>query len=679
MVLGGFAAFSRDVLFDSDEFSRVAAEIAGHDDVRPALAAAVVDQIVAVDPELLAARPLIEIVVDGVLASEEFAEVVKYGVADLHRTVFTDANDTTTVGLTEVVFATKATLAKLDPELAAAIPDDLSDGLIELGTSPVFVDSVQLAEAASLLGIVLPIVSLVGFAIFVWTAADRRRALAAVGAAAVGAGLAMIMVSEIALMVVRRQFESDDARAVATSVWDVMTRGVGDIALWLAAGGAVLTAAAILGGDGTAARRRVDESVRLLLPPASAGGRIVWGAGAALVGATLILDGAEVLLLLAAVGGLGLMTVGLNVAVYAIVGDRIEGSVDADPPTDESTRASIGWALAGLAAALVVAGIVVAVARSGGDGEVQDAGGPGCNGSVLLCGRSLDRVAFATTHNSMAAANDGFTAGYQTVGMIPQLEDGYRGFLIDSYFGIESDGVVFTDRAPVTAEEREQLVADVGEAAVRSAEAMRESMQVGGGDRSVYLCHSFCELGAVPMIDEMSRIKDWLDAHPREVVIFVIQDEGPTEEDTAEVLEASGLDDYLYSHPIDDPWPTLKDMIDSGRRLWISAENAGNETGWYHHAFTFMQDTPFSQPTVDDFTCELNRGAAESPLFLVNHWLSPASPTSADQANSRSVLEARLEQCDQQRGPFVNLLAVDFSDRGDTVAVVADYNGVPAP
>ena len=72
------------------------------------------------DPELLAARPLIELVVDGVLGSEEFEDVVEFGVADLHRTVFTDANDSTTVGLAEVVFATKATLAKLDPELVRA-------------------------------------------------------------------------------------------------------------------------------------------------------------------------------------------------------------------------------------------------------------------------------------------------------------------------------------------------------------------------------------------------------------------------------------------------------------------------------------------------------------------------------------------------------------------------------
>jgi len=37
---------------------------------------------------------------------------------------------------------------------------------------------------------------------------------------------------------------------------------------------------------------------------------------------------------------------------------------------------------------------------------------------------------------------------------------------------------------------------------------------------------------------------------------------------------------------------------------------------------------------------------------------------------------ARTEQCERDRGHFVNLLAVDFSDRGDTIAVIDDDNGV---
>lgn len=39
--------------------------------------------------------------------------------------------------------------------------------------------------------------------------------------------------------------------------------------------------------------------------------------------------------------------------------------------------------------------------------------------------------------------------------------------------------------------------------------------------------------------------------------------------------------------------------------------------------------------------------------------------------------EARLEQCRQERSRFVNLLAVDFADRGDVIEVIADCNGVP--
>ncbi|MFW2332421.1 hypothetical protein [Ilumatobacter sp.] len=675
LVLGGFAAYSRDALFDSREFSELAAEAAEHENVRPAIAAAIVDQIVAADAELLSVRPLIEIVVEGVMTTTVFHEIFTFGVADLHRTIFTDASDTTTVGLAEMMLAVKSNLAKIDPDLAALIPDELTDGIIELTTSEPIVDTVQIAETASLLGFVLPLLALAGFALYVWLSTDRRRALVSVGLAGVFAGVVMLVVTEFVLFLLVRSLD-DDASDTVTAVWNVMTRGAGDIALWLVAGGAVVAAAATWTRDSATMRARIDGAVDALRPPESPGGRIVWGLGGIVLGVLMVTNGTEVLLLAAAAVGVALITIGLAVAVRGVVGDRIVDSVVSTANGDDrSNRSRVAWVLVASAAFLVTVVALFAIARSGGD-DVRAADGPGCNGSVLLCGRTLDRVAFAATHNSMAAANDGFTAGYQTVGMVPQLDDGYRGFLIDAYFGIESGDVVFTDRAPVTPEERDQLVQDVGESAVSSAEALRESMQVGGGERSVYLCHSFCEIGAVSMVDEMSRIKRWLDAHPRDVVIFVIQDEGPTEEDIGEVFEASGLDDYLHSQPIDEPWPTLSELIDSGRRLWVSAENAGNDDGWYHSAFTYMQDTPFSQPSVEEFTCEPNRGETESPMLLVNHWLSPASPTSADEANSRAVVEARLEQCESEREMFVNLFAVDFSDRGDVLEVIAEYNGV---
>ena len=79
-----------------------------------------------------------------------------------------------------------------------------------------------------------------------------------------------------------------------------------------------------------------------------------------------------------------------------------------------------------------------------------------------------------------------------------------------------------------------------------------------------------------------------------------------------------------------------------------------------------------------DFTCDLGRGAAENPLFLVNHWIKvdPPSRAVAKDANGREVLLARGEECEAARGRRPNILAVDFYADGDLFDVVDTLNGV---
>ena len=105
------------------------------------------------------------------------------------------------------------------------------------------------------------------------------------------------------------------------------------------------------------------------------------------------------------------------------------------------------------------------------------------------------------------AASDGFLNGYQTFGIERQLEDGIRGFLIDVYFGFDEGNIVVTDRAPVSEEERELLVADIGESAVAAAEATRAAFEAEGVAADLYLCHALCEIGAAPLVPELERIK----------------------------------------------------------------------------------------------------------------------------------------------------------------------------
>ena len=70
----------------------------------------------------------------------------------------------------------------------------------------------------------------------------------------------------------------------------------------------------------------------------------------------------------------------------------------------------------------------------------------GCNGFVDLCDRRIDEVAFAGTHNSMAASSEeGWVFGRQTGGLLAQLSFGVRAFLLDLHYGAPIKDLVRTD------------------------------------------------------------------------------------------------------------------------------------------------------------------------------------------------------------------------------------------
>ena len=106
---------------------------------------------------------------------------------------------------------------------------------------------------------------------------------------------------------------------------------------------------------------------------------------------------------------------------------------------------------------------------------------------------------------------------------------------------------------------------------------------------------------------------------------------------------------------------------------------AENDTGgvpWYHDAFTFTQETPYHFETVAEFSCAPNRGREDSPLFMVNHWVTPALAEAGSVANSAQVLNERIAACLEERGLSPNIIGVDFYASGDALSVVDSINGV---
>jgi hypothetical protein len=63
----------------------------------------------------------------------------------------------------------------------------------------------------------------------------------------------------------------------------------------------------------------------------------------------------------------------------------------------------------------------------------------------------------------------------------------------------------------------------------------------------------------------------------------------------------------------------------------------------------------------------------------MNNWIESSipNPSDAEKVNSYRFLLARGQRCDEARGKTPNLVAVDFSERGDLFGVVKTLNGLP--
>jgi hypothetical protein len=340
--------------------------------------------------------------------------------------------------------------------------------------------------------------------------------------------------------------------------------------------------------------------------------------------------------------------------------------------------ARTGRVVVGAAVAVAVA-VVAFVAFLSSE---TPAGRRTCNGSAELCDRHLDEVALPVTHNSMSATEDRFLYPNQEGGIEAQLEDGVRGFLVDAYLGsvrtVDHGQVVYTELDDARFTRAAELA---GPEPTRRALELREQAGEPSDDalREVYLCHQFCELGAVRFSDVVDVLRRFLAEHRGEVLVIVVQDELDPNE-LVSVIEDGGLAQYVATVDPSRPLPTLGSMVESGERVLVGLENGdlGPRLPNVYDA-GLIQETPYDFSSVeqleDPTSCRRHRGHTDAPLFLLNHWVSPASADIAANANDADLLYERAERCAVERQLRVNLVAVDHYEIGGLAEVVDDLNG----
>jgi hypothetical protein len=237
--------------------------------------------------------------------------------------------------------------------------------------------------------------------------------------------------------------------------------------------------------------------------------------------------------------------------------------------------------------------------------------------------------------------------------------------------------LILTDATDETG--RDQLTEPTSPEQTQQLDQLTRQVPVGvsGATPAVYLCHNYCELGATKFTDALTQYQQFLLQNPNEVIILFLEDYvSPADMEAA--FRDSGLLDHVWTQQPGAAQPTLRQMIEANRQVLVLSEHMGGTPDWYQAGFQVSEETPYTFKTVDDFSCAPNRGGTGKPLFLLNHWLTSGSPDvdASTEANSYDVLMRRIRQCEAERNHKVNMVGVNFYDRGDLLKVVNQLNGV---
>jgi hypothetical protein len=688
VVLALVAAYARESAVDSDQFANRATAALRDDSVRSLVAQKITDEVVLKnEADLIAARPIIESVASEIVGGRAFTGLFRRAVRDVHRALFKRDRNTVTLTIADVGTVLAAALEQVRPSLAKELRSTERVEIVRENIGSLSATLADIAERVQLLAILLIVLSLVLVAAALLVSPDRRDTVIELGLGAAVAGGLLVVAYAIARSSAVNHLEGPDEQAAARAVWDAF---LGDLRTegWILAGsGAVMAAAA----SSLIKPLPFGEPLRvgtawLAREPQTRLGRTLRGLGFVAAGVAVLVNRNAVLTLLLNVFGIYLIYEGVSAILRLVY--RPEEHVEPRPAPGPLKRFDRRRLAIGVIPAALIAVVVIAFLGSGGTTTAAPAKPP-CNGHDELCERPLDRVALAATHNSMSVPLPGWFSSEQEKPIDDQLRDGIRGLLIDTHYADRlPNGKVRTYFGSREELQRRVKLDGVSPDSVDAALRIRDRLGFSGkGERGMYLCHSFCELGATRLDSVLADLRTFLVANPGAVVVMINQDY-VTPEDFVGAVEDADLDEFAYTGPVSGKWPTMREMVDSGERVVFLAENHAGAAPWYHLAYdTITEETPYAFKKVAQLTnadnldksCEPNRGPEDAPFFLMNHWITTDPvplPSNASRVNAYDPLLARAKDCQRTRNHLPNLVAVNFYRRGDLFRVVDTLNGL---
>jgi hypothetical protein len=681
-VVGGVALYARQEVVSNSAFADRAVDAVREPGLQHVIAREIAVQVIEPSaPDAIAARPAITTAVRIVVGSRQFAPLIRVAARHGHRLLFERGAGNAVFDLADAATVVSSALRTLAPKLAKKIPSNTDIVLLTLRRRSFAAQTLRLAETVRVLGLVLPLVAIILYALALFVAPNPRRTLTwgaiALGVAGVlfAAAFEFVRRYVISHLYGAQELNNAEVRAAGRVLWDAY---LGDLLTWTLVVTAVswlvaAVAAAVLPPYSPAnGWQRVRGLIRW---PASARARTAASTAILIIGVITIADSSLAVRVLTLIAGC--------IVVYAGFGELLMATVPAEGRRRLQARVPRPRRVASMAAAtaIIAAGLVIAFALTGAARRARASSSLTCNGYTQLCDRRLDEVVFAGTHNSMSAADTpGWLIANQDRDVAEQLQDGIRLFKVSTHYAIKNPaGGIYTDIAAEGAR-LNRVAAKLPLAARVALQRVSRSVVAGGhkGTRDIWLCHTLCELGATRFVDFLTDLRQFLERNPNQVMILFDEDY-VSEADLQKAFQRAKVFNRLAVLTHGQPLPTLGDLIRAKRNIVVFAQKeTSGKFPWNHFAFDWIQDTPLGAKKPKQFTCKLYRGSADDPLVMMNNWadIFPPRPTPNLPLVKRQFLLDRARQCVEQRGRVVNLLLTDYYNRGDVVKTVAELNGV---
>ena len=408
LLAGAVLLYARTQVIDQESFADKAESALENDEVRKLVSREIVVNVVdRGSTDLVAARPVIESVVDAAIDTNAFRKLFRAAAVQANRLFFVRERKNFVFDLADASKIVRFGLQSVSPSLAKQVPPDLDVALVNLKERSFAQRTLDAADSIRLLGLVLPLLAVIALAGAVALAPDRRvgvlRAAVAVAAVGVLIAIALLVLRETTLAGVYGDDEltDEEVRGAVGGFLDAFFGGLFGWGLLMAFTGLVVAGAAAALDPQQLRRPGTRLLERITREPRTTWGKVVRGVAAIAFGFFIALESGLALQLVAILLGAYLVFFGVSELLVLLQAPEAAGGA-----AREGRRRSLAITGAvGAAVVAVIAVVLIVALDSAEDPSKAAVPSEGCNGSPELCKLPLNQVAFAGTHNSFSAAD----------------------------------------------------------------------------------------------------------------------------------------------------------------------------------------------------------------------------------------------------------------------------------